>query len=107
MAKFEYTIIRDGKQQLFTIYYPSDFESKAVYTVIPAGGDKPFTLIKQDNSDWICGSPNYDQKTIDQLILKIEEQETDHSNDYDQEQELKNMFPDSDSLEGFDWTLKK
>ena len=40
------------------------------------------------------------------VARQIEELNDVENEDYDEEAELKNMFPDEDSEEGFDWTLE-
>lgn len=44
------------------------------------------------------------EKLIGQQIEELRNVEND---DYDEETELQNMFPDEDSEEGFDWTLEE
>lgn len=63
-----------------------------------------FTKTKSGWDNKLIGGDSVDDRLLDELCDQIEDEDLEVFNDYNEEDELKRMFPD-ESMEGFDWTL--
>jgi hypothetical protein len=84
-----------------------DGVKKVVYSV-KSKDTGPIFYVTTEKETWIQVGPMsvvYDQGLIEKIGKEIELEDDENFNEYDEEAELRRMFPDEDSMEGFDWTL--
>jgi len=71
-------------------------------------GTSNIHLLRKVNDQWsehAAPGRKLDQEILEIIGERIELNDDESFSDYNEEEELRRMFPDEDSREGFDWTL--